>query len=130
MKAVVILFLFLSAYAGFSQGVINNNSYMVLTSGSYIYIDGDGNGGYTNTGTGYINSDGTVSLEGSWINNSTTNIFTGNNSLGSVIFSGIRWFGSYYANFKKLYFKLFQSYARKCYHASTDRISLFYCRMP
>ncbi len=73
---------------GFSQGLINNGAYLVMTSGNYIYVDGDANGGYTNEGTGYINSDGTLAIEGNWTNNGTTDVYTSVNSTGSTVFSG------------------------------------------
>ncbi len=88
MKQFLFFLFTIIAFASFSQGIINNSAYLVLTSGSYIYVDGDGNGGYTNTGTGYINSDGTLSLEGSWINNGSTDVYTSIDNTGATVFSG------------------------------------------
>ena len=71
-----------------AQGLINNGAKIVTASGSYIYVDGNANGGITNQGTGTFDSDGTISLEGNWINNASTNGFTNIDNTGSVVFSG------------------------------------------
>ncbi len=69
-------------------GLINNGGYIILNTGANMYVDGNANGRVTNQGAGYFKSDGTISLEGNWINNSTTDAFTSINSTGSVVFKG------------------------------------------
>jgi hypothetical protein len=64
---------------GFSQGLINNNAQIVLTSGSNVYIDGS-SGHYTNQNGGLITNattGGTITLLGNWINNAA-NVAFGN----------------------------------------------------
>ncbi len=86
-KLFSVLFIMLVA-VGFSQGLVNNGAYLVMTSGSHIYIDGDANGGYTNSGAAYINSNGRLTLEGDWINNGTTDVYTSIDNSGSTVFKG------------------------------------------
>ncbi|MBI2968047.1 MAG: hypothetical protein HYY40_09565 [Bacteroidetes bacterium] len=58
----------------FSQGIYNNGAYIVIQTGAYVYIDGDGSGDYrneTSTSNGSIDLDGELILEGDWTNNAT-----------------------------------------------------------
>ncbi|RLD49084.1 MAG: hypothetical protein DRI94_11660, partial [Bacteroidetes bacterium] len=83
------LFILLSNFI-FSQGIINNGAHIVLNgSSSNIYIDGNANGGFDNEGAGYIKSEGNLIIEGNWINNSSTDVYTSINSIGTTIFKGI-----------------------------------------
>ncbi len=87
MKLLGLSLLFLPMLIN-AQGLINSSANIVLTSGSYIYVDGDANGGIINQGTGLFDSDGTISLEGNWINDASTNGFTNIDNTGSVVFLG------------------------------------------
>lgn len=71
-----------------AQGLTNNSAKFNLISGSYIYVDGDANGGITNLGTGTFDSDGIINLEGNWTNNASNNVFINTDNTGSVLFSG------------------------------------------
>ena len=88
MKIITIIFLLINSSIIYAQGLINNGANIVVNSGAYIYIDGDANGGYTNTGAGNINSDGTISLEGDWINNGSTDVYSNIDNTGTTVFTG------------------------------------------
>ncbi len=84
----VIHFLFSLPLFCFSQGLINNGAYIVLTNTSNIYIDG-ATGNYTNQSGGLISNSsagGTITLLGNWTNNAANVAF--NNDGSTVIFSG------------------------------------------
>ncbi len=53
-------------------GVINQGADIVISSGTYIYIDGDTKGDYVTSSDGEIDQDGTIILEGDFINNNAT----------------------------------------------------------
>ena len=84
----LILLLLSAAFNTHAQGIINNGASIVLSNNAYIYIDGAANGSYLNLGNGEIESNGTLELEGDWINNSLTDIFQNINNQGTVVFSG------------------------------------------
>ncbi len=88
MKNLLFFLFLMFVLGGFSQGLINNGARIVLSSGSFVYVDGDANGNFTNQGTGQIESDGTFTLEGNWINNSSTDAYTNIDNTGSTVFSG------------------------------------------
>ena len=88
MKLALNVVLLCLVVFGYSQGIVNNGAKIVLTTGANVYIDGDANGGYTNAGAGEINSDGNISLEGDWINNGSTNVYTAIDNTGATIFTG------------------------------------------
>jgi hypothetical protein len=59
---------------GYSQGIYNNGAIINITSGAYVHIDGDANGGYlnlTSISNGSIDLNGTLEVEGNWINNAS-----------------------------------------------------------
>lgn len=102
--ALNILFLCLVTF-GYSQGIYNNGAHIVIASGSHIYVDGDANGGYTNSSAGVINSDGTFTLEGDWINNGSTDVYTSIDNTGTTVFGGTtlqQIGGSHLTNFENL----------------------------
>lgn len=71
-----------------AQGLINSNANIVVGNSTYLVISGGALGGYTNTGTGLIDSDGTISLEGTWTNDASNNVFVNPDNQGTVIFRG------------------------------------------
>jgi len=87
MRLITLIFILISTLL-FSQGIINNGASIVITSSANVYIDGDANGSYTNSGSGEIDSDGKISLEGSWINNGSGDVFVNNDNTGEVVFIG------------------------------------------
>ena len=87
-KLFSLLVLNIFSISLFSQGLVNNGANIVVTSGANIYIDGDANGGYTNLNAGLINSDGTISLEGDWTNNGSTDVYTSIDNTGATVFTG------------------------------------------
>jgi len=70
--------LFINAFA---QGVVNSNAKISLAPGTFFIIDG---GGFTNDGVdAQIANAGTIDVDGTWTNNSATNVF------GNVFTAGI-----------------------------------------
>lgn len=60
--------------AAFTQGIVNNSAYIVLTNGSNIYVDGASSGSYTANGTSFLKNTNGISsliLEGNFTNNSS-----------------------------------------------------------
>lgn len=79
----------------FSQGMMNNGATITITAGAIIYIDGDVLGKYTNQtnagSDGKIDLNGSIYVEGDWINNATgNNVFINNSSApwGTVYLNG------------------------------------------
>ncbi len=71
-----------------SQGILNSNSKIILTSGTNMVIDGS-NGHYTSTNGGLISNTSTggiLTLRGNWINNSSNGGFS--NAGTTVLFGG------------------------------------------
>jgi len=100
LNTLFLCFVFL----GYSQGYYNNGAYLVMNSGSYVYVDGT-NGNFTNQSTGYINSDGNFILEGNWINNGSTDVYTAIDNTGATVFGGTtlqQIGGSHLTNFENL----------------------------
>ncbi len=81
MKNIILSFLTLLFFTNsFCQGIVNNGAYIVISNGTTVYIDGGTSGNYTSSGTSYIKTSSglsTLSLEGNFINNSTTNAIDG-----------------------------------------------------
>ncbi|MEA1873545.1 MAG: T9SS type A sorting domain-containing protein [Bacteroidota bacterium] len=105
MKLALNVLLLCLVVSGYSQGIYNNAANIVLTSSSHIYINGNANGGYTSQGAGYINSDGTITLEGNWINNGSTDVYTAIDNTGTTVFGGTtlqQIGGSHLTNFENL----------------------------
>lgn len=76
-----------------AQGLYNNGASIVIPSGTYIYIDGDGSGNYLNedaggASDGEIDIDGTIIVEGDWTNNSANNVFINRDNDGTVKLKG------------------------------------------
>lgn len=74
----------------FSQGLVNNGATIVITSSSYLVVDGAGLGNYlnkTNSTDGAIDIDGTMILKGDWTNNAANNVFINRDVNGDVSFS-------------------------------------------
>jgi hypothetical protein len=67
-----------------AQGyLINNNSYLVLSPGTQLYLTGS----FINQNSGLVNNQGTIALTGNWTNNATNNVFV-NPAQGTVILDG------------------------------------------
>lgn len=88
IKFKVLFVLVLFAATSMAQGLINSNANIVIGNSTYVVISGGSSGGYTNMGTGLIESDGTIVLEGSWINNASNNAFINTDNQGVVEFRG------------------------------------------
>lgn len=73
-----------------AQGIVNNGGQIVSTTGTYITINGlNGNFINSTSGTdGAIDNDGIISLQGTWTNNASNNVFINQNADGKVIFNG------------------------------------------
>ncbi len=71
----------------YGQGIINKGADIRITQGAEVVIDGN-NGNYTNLNgggkDGKINSDGKITLRGSWYNNSSGTVFTNPDPTGLV----------------------------------------------
>ena len=65
----------------YAQGIVNNGAKIVITTGSKIYINGS-TGNYTSLSNGIITNDtgSTITLVGSWVNNSSNTGFSGTGS--------------------------------------------------
>src|SRR4051812_3469877 len=79
----------------FSQGIINNGATITITTGAVVYVDGDALGKYTNQtnagSDGKIDLDGSMYVEGDWVNNATgNNVFINNTAApwGTVYLNG------------------------------------------
>lgn len=86
-------------------GFTNYGAKIKIIGNAYIYIDGDGNGDFSNELTGTVDNQGTIRLEGDWANDASSgNVFISNN--GMVEFLGgnqsIRGSASTYFNNVKL----------------------------
>jgi hypothetical protein len=91
IRICVILFLSnICYYKLIAQGLINDGSNIVISTGAYVYIDGS-NGDYKNQSNGanhgQIDIDGTIIVEGDWTNNATSgNVFVNRDGDGVVNF--------------------------------------------
>ncbi len=89
MKKIIFLSLFgILPMMIFAQGLFNNGAKIVITSGTTVYVDGGANGNYLNDGTGEIDLDGVLKIEGDFTNNGTTTAFMNVDTDGEVIFAG------------------------------------------
>ena len=88
IKFKVLFVLVLFAATTMAQGLINSDANIVIGNSTYLVISGCALGNYTNTGNGLIESDGTIVLEGSWINNASNNAFINTDNQGVVEFRG------------------------------------------
>ena len=106
MKKIFVIVLSFIPLLSFSQGIYNNGANIVITSGSYVIVDGGANSNYVNTNGGLIDIDGTMQIEGNFTNNAVNNAFTNVNSDGTFIFAGtnqtITSPISNFANFEKI----------------------------
>ncbi len=87
-RTFIILASLLLCLAGNAQGIRNNGANIVVTSGAWIYIDGDANGGFLNENGGLIDIDGNIVVEGNWTNNAANSVFTNRDNDGWVRFKG------------------------------------------
>ena len=89
-KMMIVLVLMASCnWIAVAQGIRNNGANIVVTTGSWIYVDGDANGGFLNENGGLIDIDGEMIIEGNWTNNAANNVFTNRTpSDGWVRFQG------------------------------------------
>lgn len=79
--------------SGYSSqiGFVNNGCIITLGSDDVIYINGDGDGDFTNkyfNGNGKVDSDGTIILEGDWNNLAYDSVFINTDADGNVVFKG------------------------------------------
>ena len=70
MKKTIYLFLFSMSFGLYAnaQYLLNNGADIIITSGSYLTIDGD----FTNELDGTIDNSGNISISGDWTNNQTS----------------------------------------------------------
>jgi len=94
-KSTFLIFSFILAFSiMFSQtGVINNGAKMIISTGAYLNIDGGTTADYTNETAssldGRIDLNGTIKIEGDWVNNATSgNILINVGTDGEVNFDG------------------------------------------
>lgn len=75
MFYIGIILLCLLSTVSFPQNVVNNGNNIVVNQGAYFVIAGD----YINlnsNGNGQVDIDGTMLIDGNWINNATNTVFT------------------------------------------------------
>ncbi len=74
--------------SGFSQGYINNGASTVISSGTYLVVDGNFVNN-TNVANGNVNLDGTIKVNGNWINNASAGgVLSNVDNDGTVLFNG------------------------------------------
>lgn len=88
MKNLLVFIFVLTPFLFFAQGVYNNGANIVISSGSYIIVDGGTNGNYLSENNGLIDIDGIMQIEGNFTNNSVNNAFSNVDSDGEFIFAG------------------------------------------
>ncbi|MBN2663381.1 MAG: T9SS type A sorting domain-containing protein [Bacteroidales bacterium] len=88
MKKIVLFALCVLPFFLFSQGIYNNGANIVVSSGSYVIVDGGVNGNYVNANSGLINLDGIMQIEGNFTNNAANNAFSNVDADGTFIFAG------------------------------------------
>ncbi|MBN2894108.1 MAG: T9SS type A sorting domain-containing protein [Bacteroidales bacterium] len=88
MKKLLLSLSLLFPLLSFAQGLYNNGATIVVTTGAYLYVDGDANGNYVNAAGGQIDIDGTMILEGDFTNTSANNVFKNVDADGEVVFAG------------------------------------------
>ena len=76
-----------------AQGLYNNGATMVVSGGTWVYLDGGANANYRNesmgSNHGSLDIDGSVVLEGDWTNNATSgNVLINRDNDGWVRFVG------------------------------------------
>lgn len=89
MKRFLFISIFLSFFYStfvFAQGFVLNGADVVVTTGAYIYVDGNTNGNFTMTASSDIDLDGEIHLEGDWINNGATNVFVNTSPADGRVF--------------------------------------------
>jgi gliding motility-associated-like protein len=79
----------LISFITFSQNVVNNGNNIVVNPGAYFVITGD----YINrnsNGNGQVDIDGTMLIDGNWINNASNTVFTNIETIpdGKVVLRG------------------------------------------
>ncbi len=89
MKKLVYSFLAFFPLLIFSQGIVNSGGRIIISSGAYVYIDGDAEGDYRATAANsFIDLDGRLIVEGDFLNTSGGNTFNNIDSDGWVEFKG------------------------------------------
>lgn len=82
-----LLFVFLAS-STFAQGYVNNGATTIISSGTYLVINGDFVN-KTNVSNGSVNLDGTITVNGNWINNASAGgVLTSIDNDGTVLFNG------------------------------------------
>jgi len=82
-----MLFIFLVSF-GFAQGYVNNGATTIVSSGTYLVVDGDFVNN-TNVTNGNVNLDGTIKVNGNWINNASAGgVLSSIDNDGTVLFNG------------------------------------------
>lgn len=84
-KFLLLITLITYTVAANAQGIVNNGARIVVQSGSNLIVS---NGGYTNGASGLIDNEGTIKVEGDWINNASNSVFTSINTTGIVDLNG------------------------------------------
>jgi gliding motility-associated-like protein len=87
---LLILFILFLHGTTFPQNVVNNGDNIVINNGAFVVITGD----YineTSNGDGKIDIDGTILIDGDWINNAPSTVFTNVETVpdGYVVMKGI-----------------------------------------
>ncbi|MFH2143180.1 MAG: SprB repeat-containing protein, partial [Bacteroidota bacterium] len=87
------VFFFLFCFSNYAQnGLVNSGNNIIVSTGSTLKILGP-NGNITNNNNsgidGKIKNDGTIIIEGNWINNANNYVFVNLNSTGNVVLNGI-----------------------------------------
>ena len=84
-----VIFLCITNSFSFSQNVVNNGNNIVVSQGAYVVIARD----YINlnsNGNGQVDLDGTMLIDGNWINNAANTVFTNTEPVpdGKVVLRG------------------------------------------
>jgi hypothetical protein len=73
---------------GFSQGYINNGASTIISSGTYLVVDGNFVNN-TNVANGNVNLEGTIKVNGNWVNNASAGgVLSSIDNDGTVLFNG------------------------------------------
>ena len=87
MKRLLLLSISIIAYCfAFAQALVNNGATMVVESGATVNVVGSN---YVNNNNGTINLNGSIKIDGDFVNNSTSGVLVNPNTNGEIVFYGL-----------------------------------------
>jgi hypothetical protein len=90
MKILIIISLTFISLLLRAQGIVNNGNKIVVTAGAFLTVNG-ANANITNAtlvNDGSVDNDGSISLQGNWINQAPNGGFINANTTGTVTLNG------------------------------------------